>query len=108
MTRGAAKADEARWYFAYGSNLDAQQMTRRCPTATMVAVASLAGHRIAFAGSSRTWHGAVATLLPDPQGSIAGLVWALGKVDLPALDGFEGHLRSYRRRVVDVTLTGGE
>ena len=82
MTRGAAKADEARWYFAYGSNLDAQRMIHRCPTATVVGAATLAGHRVVFAGSSQTWGGAVATLLPDPDASVAGLVWALGQADL--------------------------
>ncbi len=107
MTDQATGAEEAQRYFAYGSNLDAQRMIRRCSTATVVGAATLAGHRVVFAGRSQTWGGAVATLLPDPEASVAGLVWALGQADLEALDGFEGHPHSYRRRLVVVTLTGG-
>lgn len=97
----AHSADAVR-YFAYGSNLDAEQMIRRCPSAKLVGVAHLAGFRLAFAGSSRTWGGAVATLLPDARASVSGLVWALSQADLHVLDGFEGHPRSYRRRTLAV------
>jgi hypothetical protein len=54
-----------RRYFAYGSNICAEQMARRCPAAVMGEVVALPGWR--FAINRRV----VATLLPEP-GAEAG------------------------------------
>ena len=48
-------------YFAFGSNLDQEQMRARCPSAKLLGPAVLPGHALAFAGYSHRWGGAVAT-----------------------------------------------
>ena len=40
-------------YFAYGSNLDAEQMKARCPTARPLRTARLADHRLGFTHYSK-------------------------------------------------------
>ena len=42
---------EKRFYLAYGSNLNKNQMRYRCPDAKVVGVASLIGWRLLFKGS---------------------------------------------------------
>jgi len=84
-------------YFAYGSNLDGRQMSWRCPSAEVVGAAWLPDHRLAFAGHSRLWGGAVATVAPAPGAAVEGLVYRISGADLAALDRCEGHPAFYRR-----------
>ena len=37
-----------KYYLAYGSNLNLEQMSRRCPTARVVGKAQLENYRLAF------------------------------------------------------------
>lgn len=93
-------------YFAYGSNLDGAQMRRRCPGARLVGAGVLDGYRLGFAGRSRQWGGAVATVVRARGERVPGLVWTLGDEDLERLDRFEGHPRSYRRKRLLVEVDG--
>ncbi len=87
----------ANFYFAYGSNLDGAQMLRRCPQARLVGPAYLPHHRLVFAGYSRRWDGAVASLESKRGGKVEGLLYLLSKSDLVSLDRFEGCPLAYRR-----------
>jgi gamma-glutamylcyclotransferase len=84
-------------YFAYGSNLDREQMRRRCPGAVLLARAMMSGYRLAFTGYSRVWQGPVATILPEPGSQVEGVLYRLAPGELRVLDRYEGHPRSYRR-----------
>lgn len=93
-------------YFAYGSNLDTQQMSTRCPGARPVARAALLHHVMTFGGFSPRWGGAVANVVRRPDGVVAGLLYALSVEHVEALDRFEGHPHAYQRErklVVDET-----
>lgn len=94
--------------FAYGSNLDVEQMERRCPSARVRAEGRIANHRLAFAGYSHGWRGAVATLIHMPRRLTRGIVYAISKEDLLRLDGFEGAPHAYVRRVYPIRLGTGE
>ena len=87
-----------RTYLAYGSNLDAAQMRRRCPSARLIAPVELTGYRLAFAGYSRRWDGGVATLVRDPKRSVPALLYELEEDDERRLDGFEGCPGAYTKR----------
>lgn len=91
-------------YFAYGSNLSTRQMAERCPSASPVGVAVLAGHRLAFTRYSPSWGGGVADVVPDGEQSVWGLLYELDPPDLAALDAYEG---GYRRVRLSVTAEGG-
>jgi hypothetical protein len=95
--------------FAYGSNLCADQMARRCPTARAIAVAVLPRHKLAFAGFSVGWQGAVADIVPHPDREVPGVVYEVSVPDLQALDRAEGVPMVYERtlrRVVDEAGVG--
>jgi gamma-glutamylcyclotransferase (GGCT)/AIG2-like uncharacterized protein YtfP len=93
-------------YFAYGSNLDLEQMRDRCPGAEPLGVARLGGQKLTFAGSSLGWGGGVATLVPARRRTVPGLVYELTDDDLARLDLYEGHPFVYERRSVRVDLEG--
>ena len=94
-------------YFAYGSNLDAEQMRTRCPDAEQIGPAELPGYRLAFTGHNRSWGGAVATLCADPQRRAAGILWSLSDADLEHLDYWEGYPSVYQRRPLTVWRPSG-
>ena len=77
-------------YFAFGSNLADEQMLERCPSAVLLGAASLRGYRLAFAGFSWAWNGAVATIVPARGECVPGLLYRVSPGDLARLDSFEG------------------
>jgi len=85
-----------RAYFAYGSNMDVDQMADRCPSAEIVGVCRLDGHR--FLINSR----GVATLIPDAAGYALGILWDLPPEDEQYLDEYEGVPTYYQKHLVTV------
>ena len=57
-------------YFAYGSNLNFEQMAYRCPEATVVGTAKLNGYGLAFRRG-------YLTILPKEGASVEGLIWSV-------------------------------
>ncbi len=94
---GQTRMPRTIWYFAYGSNLDTDQMRARCATALVDTRAVLCGHALAFGGFSRRWDGPVATLVPTRGAEVEGLLYRLQPEDLRSLDRHEGHPFAYRR-----------
>jgi len=90
-------------YFAYGSNLDSDQMRRRCPSARTAGRMVLLNYTLAFVGRSKTWGGGgVATVVPEVGIHVQGLAYSLTKTDLTRLDRAEGYPGVYDRRLLDV------
>ena len=99
-------------YFAYGSNLDPEQMRRRCPGHRVIGAGFLPGHRLRFQGEGEDWGGPVATIVADPTDTVWGVVFELSDEDLRALDEYEGcrvddPTSLYIRRDFDVRLADG-
>ncbi len=90
-------------YFAYGSNLDADQMRERCPSSRGVERARLDDHRLGFTRFSQRWDGGVADLIPAPGATVWGVLYHLHVDDLERLDRFEG---GYERIRVCVRTPG--
>jgi gamma-glutamylcyclotransferase (GGCT)/AIG2-like uncharacterized protein YtfP len=77
-------------YFAYGSNLDPDQMRSRCPDHQVVGLAALREHRLTFPLYSNRWGGGVASVQLHHGETVWGVLHELIEKDLEALDGFEG------------------
>jgi len=77
-------------YFAYGSNLDPEQMKSRCPSHRVVGLAELKEHRLVFPLFSQRWGGGVASVQPAHGASVWGMLYELTDADLAALDAIEG------------------
>jgi len=97
-------------YFAYGSNLDPDQMRERCPGALTVGLAALHDERVVFPLYSQRWGGGVASVQPAHGGMVWGVLYDLDEQDLAALDGHEGFIATgnqhnlYDREHVTVDL----
>ena len=92
-------------YFAYGSNLDAEQMRQRCPTARGVGRARLPGHHLAFSHWSTRWRGGAADVVRETGAAVWGVVYAMGPDDFARLDRFE---TGYERVQLEVEADGGK
>jgi gamma-glutamylcyclotransferase (GGCT)/AIG2-like uncharacterized protein YtfP len=98
-------------YFAYGSNLDPEQMQSRCPGAKVAGLAALRDHRLAFPLYSNTWGGGVSSIQLAHGDTVWGMLFDLTEDHLRTLDGFEGFRGAgdqhnvYDREQVTVELT---
>lgn len=92
-----------RYYLAYGSNMNLEQMALRCPTAKVVGSAVLEGYELLFRGGNG---GAVATIEPNQNENVPVLVWTIEPGDEASLDRYEGWPRLYRKEMVDITVGG--
>lgn len=93
--------------FAYGSNVDQDQMRYRCPSARFVGVATLRGHAMAFAGYSASRSGPVATVFACEALDVPGALYSITREDLARLDRFEGVPWMYTRASAWV-IAGGK
>ena len=77
-------------YFAYGSNLDADQLSERCPSSRGLFRAKLQHHRLDFTHFSSRWVGGAADVLPHSGSVVWGVLYELDEAELELLDRFEG------------------
>ncbi len=83
-------------YFAYGSNINLDQMAYRCPDARVVGPVTLEGYELLFR------RGGFATIGPCEGGKVHGLLWSITPECERSLDHYEGYPRFYDKRMVTV------
>lgn len=86
-------------YFAYGSNMNREQMEYRCPEATIIRVVRLEGYELAFAGMAGN---GVATIRPKEGSYVDGVLWRLTPECERGLDFYEGYPRFYGKETLTV------
>ena len=95
-------------YVAYGSNLNKEQMSRRCPTAKFVGTGIIDNYELQFKGSL---HNAHATIAPKEGSTVPVGVWTIQKRDEKRLDLYEGHnpkgYSYYDKRYIPVQMDDG-
>jgi gamma-glutamylcyclotransferase (GGCT)/AIG2-like uncharacterized protein YtfP len=80
-------------YFAYGSNMNLEQMALRCPGARMVGLVRKTGWRYLI--NQRGY----VTSIDDPDAETLGCLWELSEEHWAALDRYEGVSGGFYRRV---------
>lgn len=96
---------ETKIYLAYGSNLNIEQMTFRCPRAKILGTATLENYELLFRGFHES---AVATVEPKEGSSVPVLLWKTTDTDEKALDRYEGYPFLYRKENITVIFEGKE
>jgi len=86
-------------YFAYGSNMNWQQMQRRCPSSRFVCVARLPDYQFGITRHSRLRDCGTANVFPAPGCEVWGIVYDVNDPDLTILDSFED---GYRREILSL------
>jgi gamma-glutamylcyclotransferase (GGCT)/AIG2-like uncharacterized protein YtfP len=98
-------------YFAYGSNLDLDQMRERLPDVRVVGLAALRDHRLTFPLYFERWGGGTAGVTHAHGGTVWGVLYEVSEADLAVLDAHEGwkgtgdHHNLYDRDLATVELT---
>ena len=88
-------------YFAYGSNINLEQMEHRCPDALLVGPVTLQNYELQFRGSG------FATVAPKKDCVVHGLLWKLTPSCEQSLDRYEGYPRHYIKEAVTVQTADG-
>jgi gamma-glutamylcyclotransferase (GGCT)/AIG2-like uncharacterized protein YtfP len=96
-------------YAAYGSNMDPQQMRRRCPHSPVRGTGWLEGWRLTFGGEDIGWEGALATLVEDAGSRVFVALYDITSSDEAHLDAWEGaDIGLYRKIRLRVQTLDGE
>ncbi len=90
-----------KYYIAYGSNLNINQMRARCPRATVLGTANLEGWELLFKGSKT---GSYLTIEPCENQSAPVAVWEITLDDEAALDRYEGFPNFYYKKEIKIRL----
>lgn len=94
-------------YFAYGSNMSWQRLSRRTPSARIVGPASLNGHQLRFHKIGRDGSGKCDIVATDAESArVFGVLFQIDAGEIPALDAAEDLGTGYRRRALSVTDAG--
>lgn len=96
---------EPRYYFAYGSNCNLEQMAHRCPNATKVGGVTLEGYKLTFNGKHSGT--GVASIKRKNGSTVYGLLWEITSGCESALDWYEGFPRLYTKKNVTVKTADG-
>lgn len=73
-------------YFAYGSNMSHEQMSKRCPDSKFLERAQLENYRLIYDGQSNRWGGAPGNIIESDGDTIWGGLYEISDKDLERLD----------------------
>lgn len=88
-----------RYYVAYGSNLNVDEMRYRCPMAELVGTTEMKGYSLVFKGANGN---AYLTIDKDENGSVPVALWKVTSYDKEMLDAYEGYPKLYHIKNVEV------
>ena len=89
-----------KYYAAYGSNMNLQQMASRCPKAKVVVTGTIRNYQLVF-----NYH---ASIVKKSGCNTPIAIWALTKECEQALDRYEGFPTYYRKENVHVITADGK
>ncbi len=87
-----------RKYLCYGSNMNLEQMARRCPNSKIIGTAMLKDYELEFRG--------VATIVPKKNAEVPVLIWEIDQHDEISLDRYEGFPHLYGKELFTVEVNG--
>ncbi|WP_411679863.1 gamma-glutamylcyclotransferase family protein [Clostridium thailandense] len=93
-------AEKAKLYGAYGSNMNLEQMSNRCPKAKVVGSGILEGYKLTFRGRYK----GVANIEPCKGRTVPIVLWEITEECERALDLYEGYPNLYIKKEVEVNV----
>ena len=90
-------------YFAYGSNLNHEQMQLRCKDAEYIKNIFLESYKLSFCAVSRDY--GVANVVKKSGSKVPGGLWKISEEDEKVLDDYEGYPNLYSKEYFN---TNGE
>ena len=92
-------------YAAYGSNLNVEQMARRCPGAQIVTSGFIKNYRLMFKGSKT---GSYLTIEPAEGYEVPVGVWRVTKEHIQSLNRYEGYPTFYYKKDFNIFCADGK
>ena len=94
-----------RWqyYIAYVSNLNLEQMARRCPEAEIIGTGRLEQYELEFRGREGNAH---ANIVKQEESEVPVLLWRVSAEDEKRLDVYEGYPTYYGKELMEVEVEG--
>lgn len=90
-----------RYYAAYGSNLNLEQMKLRCPDAKAIGTAVIEDYELLFKGSKT---GSYLTIEPDIKSQVPVGIFEVSPADEKALDRYEGYPVFYYKKAMKIPV----
>jgi len=90
------------YYLAYGSNMNCEQMRKRCPENIFIKKAYLKDYKFIYDDYSKNWNGAVGNVVESKDNIVWGVVFEITEKDLKNLDKHEGYPEVYNRKQIDI------
>lgn len=88
-----------KYYIAYGSNLNVNQMKRRCPESKIIGKGFINNYELLFKGS---FTGAYLTIEKKKGGKVPIAIWQVSKQDELNLDIYEGYPKFYYKKNFEI------
>ncbi len=92
-----------KYYIAYGSNLNVEQMRYRCPDARIVGTGVIFDYQLLFKGSKT---GSYLTIEKKKGASVPVAVWEVSERDEQRLDAYEGYPNFYYKTDMQLIVKG--
>ena len=92
-----------RYYLAYGSNLNTEQMKYRCPESKIVGVSEIKDYQLLFKGSENC---SFLTIEKCEGETVPVGVWEVTDLDEKKLDTYEGYPSFYYKTDMEIELNG--
>lgn len=89
----------AKYYIAYGSNLNMRQMKFRCPGALAVGTGFIRDYELLFKGSKT---GSYLTIEEKKGSSVPVAIWKVNENHERALDRYEGYPSFYYKKEIEI------
>lgn len=90
------------YYFAYGSNMNLEQMKKRCPSAVFLKKVRLKGYKFVYDGCSSLRKCAVANIVRSENDTVWGALFEVDSECIDSLDRYEGFPFSYQKETLEV------
>ena len=85
-------------YFAYGSNLNHEQMKRRCSGAKYIKKHTLKSYKLCFSHKTKSSIYGHANIIKNKKSKVLGALWNINKKDEKELDWYEGVGYNYYKK----------
>lgn len=89
-----------KYYVAYGSNLNLEQMKKRCPDSKLIGTGELKNYQLLFRSNNR--HNAVATVESCEGEKVPVGIFEISKNDEKHLDIYEGFPSLYTKKYISI------
>lgn len=90
-----------KYYLAYGSNLNVEQMKHRCPDAKPIGTAWIRDYQLLFKGSKT---GSYLTIEKAEKSKVPVAVWEVSEADERRLDLYEGYPNFYYKKEMELPV----